>query len=310
MSTSLTAPLPTSTRRPGQGVSWLVLAAVGWGTSGTLGTLLRGASGLPFLAVAGYRIAVGGLLLLAWAVLSGRWRPPRTAAGLRRVGVIGAFSALYQLCFFSSIGDIGVAMATLVAMGAAPLIALTVEALTGRQRITRRLGLTLVAATAGLGLLVGTPPDGQTPDALARGILKALVASAAFAGISLVGARPATGFHHTSGTGLALLLGGGAVLGVAATGAPITFAPSPDSIMLVVGLGLVSSALAYLAYLHGLRTQSASTGSLVSLLEPVTATVLAAVVLGERLTAPGLLGAALLLVAVGLTSFGRRQGPH
>ena len=77
--------------------------------------------------------------------------------------------------------------------------------------------------------------------------------------------------------------------------------------MLVVALGLVPTAVSYLSYLRGLRTQSGTIGSLVALLEPVTATTLAALVLREWLTPPAALGAALLLSAVVLTTLGPRS---
>ena len=71
---------------------------------------------------------------------------------------------------------------------------------------------------------------------------------------------------------------------------------------LVLALGLVPSAVAYLSYFRGLRTQSSTTGSLVSLLEPLTATTLATVVLGERLSAVELVAMACVIVAsVGAT---------
>jgi DME family drug/metabolite transporter len=52
------------------------------------------------------------------------------------------------------------------------------------------------------------------------------------------------------------------------------------------------------AFLTGLRTVPATTAVLLSLLEPLTAAVLAAFVLGERLGPLGILGGAMLALAV------------
>jgi DME family drug/metabolite transporter len=64
----------------------LVLAGVLWGTGGLFGSLLAARTGLSPLAVAGYRLAVGGALLLALPLLSGRGslRGGRRGAGSPR----------------------------------------------------------------------------------------------------------------------------------------------------------------------------------------------------------------------------------
>ncbi|MFP5415578.1 MAG: DMT family transporter [Actinomycetes bacterium] len=294
-------------RGSGSGIGWLVLAAVAWGTSGTLGIGLRAASGLQLLPAGGYRILTGGALILAFAALTRRLVWPRTASGWRRVVALALATGLFQVAFFSAIGQVGVAVATLVTIGSAPAIVLTLEIATGRHRLSGRLGLALAATIGGLLLLAGSPPTGVEPGALVVGIGLALVAGASFAGISLLGANPHPDFDDVTGTGVAFVLGGVAALALAATTTPLSFEASPTALGLLLALGLVPSAFAYLAYLRGLRTQSGTTGALVALLEPVTATVLATVVLGEALTARGSLGAALLLGAVLLTAWGARS---
>lgn len=286
------------------GLGWLVLAGVTWGTSGTLGVLLRGESGLGLLPAGGYRILVGGLLILAFVLVTGRLRLPHTASGWRRVVALGLASGLYQVAFFTAIGFVGIAVATLVTIGSTPIMVLAVEALTGRVRLTGRLALALAAALVGLVLLAGSPPAGLPLGDALIGAGLSLVAGASFAGISLLGANPDPDFDDATGTGVAFVGGGLVVLAVASAFGPIGFTVTPWALLLVVALGLVPSAVAYLSYLRGLRTQSGTVGSLVALLEPITATTLAAVVFAEWLTPVGAVGAALLLAAVVLTTLG------
>ena len=285
----------------------LVIAGVSWGTSGTLGTLLVRETGLPFLSVAGYRIVVGGLLLTAFALAARRFRPPRTRAGWARVGALAAASAVFQLTFFSAVGAVGVSVATLVAIGSAPVFVLIVDLATGRQRLHPRLAAALLCTALGLVAFIGTPPAGIEPGAALIGCGLAILAGMAFALISLMGARPDPDFDDVTGTALAFGVGGVVVLGTAAaTGGPVLFAPTPAAVTQALLLGLIPSAVAYWAYLTGLRSQSSTTGVLVALLEPVTGAVLAAVVLGERLAPVGVIGAVLLLVAVVLVAMPAR----
>ncbi len=286
------------------GLGWLVLAGVTWGTSGTLGVLLRGESGLSLLPAGGYRILVGGLLILAFVLLTRRLRMPRTTSAWRRVAGLGLASGLYQITFFSSIGYIGIAVTALVTIGSTPIMVLAIETLTGRVKLTGRLALALAAALVGLVLLAGSPPAGLPVRDALIGATLSLVAGASFAAISLLGANPDPDFDDATGTGLAFVGGGIVVLAVATLFGPIGFTVTPLAILWVVLLGLVPSAVAYLSYLRGLRTQSGTIGSLVALLEPVTATTLAALVFAEWLTPLAALGAALLLAAVVLTTLG------
>ena len=68
--------------------------------------------------------------------------------------------------------------------------------------------------------------------------------------------------------------------------------------------------MAYTLYFRGLRSAAASTAALLALLEPLTGTVLAAVLLGERLSATGIAGAAIIATAVILTVQANRGHPE
>jgi DME family drug/metabolite transporter len=63
-------------------------------------------------------------------------------------------------------------------------------------------------------------------------------------------------------------------------------------------LGVVPSALAYALFFAGLRTVPGAVASIVTLLEPLTATALATTFLGERLAPAALAGGVLVLAAV------------
>ncbi len=67
---------------------------------------------------------------------------------------------------------------------------------------------------------------------------------------------------------------------------------------LLLYLGLVPSALVYGLFLTGMRSTPATVASVLTLVEPLTATILAVVFFGERLGTLGLLGGTLLLGAI------------
>jgi len=81
---------------------------------------------------------------------------------------------------------------------------------------------------------------------------------------------------------------------------PFGMALPSDAISLgwLVYIGLVPTVLAYWLFYAGLRTTSSESAGVISLLEPLTAAVLAAVFLHESLSGRGLVGAGLLLAAI------------
>ena len=71
-------------------------------------------------------------------------------------------------------------------------------------------------------------------------------------------------------------------------------------------LGVVATGLAYVLFGFGLRRLPSATAVTLVLAEPLTATLLAAVVLDESIPWTGWLGVAA--VVIGLTLVGRRAG--
>jgi DME family drug/metabolite transporter len=67
---------------------------------------------------------------------------------------------------------------------------------------------------------------------------------------------------------------------------------------LLAYLGVVPTAAAYVIYMIGLRTTRVTVSGVLTLVEPLTATLLGVLFFGDRLGALGALGAVLLLSAV------------
>jgi drug/metabolite transporter, DME family len=286
-------------RRPGSGLPYLVLSGLLWGTGGLTGSLFSRTAHLPAVSVAAYRLLTGGALIVVFLMVTGR-RWPTGRAAWTRVAVIGLLAAFYQGCYFTAVSLTSVPLATLITIGTAPVIVLTVERATGRGR---NGGLTVAAsglALVGLGLLVGLP-SGFPETRVAASAGMALLAATGFSALTLVGSRPVAGLDDLTVTGFGFLLGGLALLPLAAAEGGLGFRPAPAAIGLLIALGTGPTAVAYTLYFRGLRAAAASTAAMLTLLEPLTGTVLATVILGERLSATGIAGAVSLAAAVLLT---------
>ena len=276
----------------------LVLSGLLWGTGGLIGTLFGRAAGLSALSVAAYRLLAGGGLIVAFLTLTRKRRPAGRAAWTR-ITVIGLLSALFQSCYFAAIALTSVSLATLVTIGGTPVIVAIIEQARGRRALGRAGMITMALALAGLGLLVGRPGGGFSETAVLASTGLALLSAAGFAAVTLLGTSPVPGLDELTLNGFAFSLGGVALVPLASVlGGGLGFRPSLASAGLLTALGIGPTAVAYTLYFYGLRKASASTGALLSLIEPLTAAVLGALVLGNRLSATGIVGAVMLLAAV------------
>jgi DME family drug/metabolite transporter len=300
----------------GRGLWYVLVAATAWGTGGAVAAVLYATSGLGPVAVSFWRF-VGGAALLALArmTLARRRRLSRPSGPSRPSGlrwgsgdwrllvVTGCGMAVYQTAYFAAIGLAGLAVATVVTLGAGPVLIAVGTRLTGIDRLGPAGAMSVVVALIGLVLLVGDDASGGTRGGAARlaGVGVALVSATGYAAVTLL-TRRSSGRGGPDGydTALAGFAVGAVVL--APFAAYEGLLPSGGAPAVTLGLfaylGVVPTALAYGLFFAGLSTVRATTASVVVLVEPVTATVVAVGLLGERLSPRALAGAAVLLATV------------
>ena len=293
------------TSRPSAGLFYLVISGLLWGTGGLTGSLLGRVAGLPPIAVAACRLTAGGVLIVCYLTATRKAWPSGRAAWAR-ITVIGLLAAIFQSCYFAAVSLTSVPLATLITIGAAPVIVLGAERAIGRPA-GRLAVLTTGLAVTGLGLLVGLP-SGFRESAVLASAGMAVLAAAGFAAITLISMRPVAGLDDLAVTGFGFTVGGLLLMPAAGLAGGIAFRPGLLAIGLLVALGTGPTAVAYTLYFRGLRTAAASTAARLALLEPLTGAILAALLLGERLSATGIVGAAIIGAAVILTVQADRGG--
>ena len=292
----MSSPLASPASR--RGFLLVVLASLCWGTSGVSGRIITERTDLGPLDIAWHRMAIGAVVLLIGTVLTRSRRAALTPAPTRGVTVrlvlIGAGLAAYQLAYFAAVARAGVSIATLVALGLAPLLIAVGASLLGHGRPDRATVVALVVALTGLVLLVGITAEADTGTTVVLGALMAVGSALGYAVVTLVGAGVPAGIPVT----LAGFAGGALLLTPVALAVGLRFTGDPVALAVLLYLGIVPSALAYALFFTGLRTVPGAVASIVTLLEPLTATALATAFLGERLSPGALAGGLLVLAAV------------
>ena len=277
-----TEPVAVATRA-WRGLVLVSLAGVVWGTIGTAVQVVHDRSGLSPLTIGAYRAVAAVAVLLAAAAFAGRFRACRALLRTRwrRATAVGVLTATFQLLFFVAVVATGVGVATVVCLGFAPVLLLVVTST--RQCRLPGAGHVVTVGAAVLGLvLVGLAGTGGGEASHAGlGVLAALGSGAAYA-FSAEVAAPLSREHDTL-TLTTVTMCVAAVVLVPMGTLPVrvaggtTWTSDVPSWLLIAYLGVVTMALAYALLFAGLRTTPSGTAVVATLVEPVTAVLLAGV---------------------------------
>ncbi|MGI5199655.1 EamA family transporter [Streptomyces sp. CA-288835] len=289
------------TRRRGVGLSLALVSAVAFGGSGVAAKPLIDA-GLDPLHVVWLRVAGAAIVMLPLAVRHrGLLRTrPALLAGFGLLAVAGV-----QACYFAAISRIPVGVALLVEY-LAPALVLGWVRFVQRRPVTRAAALGVVLAVGGLACVVEVWA-GLSFDLL--GLLLALGAACCQVGYFVLSDQGGdAGDQAPDPLGViayGLLIGAivltlvarpwgmdWSVLGGGANMNGTTVAAG----YLLAWIVLIATVLAYVTGVLAVRRLSPQVAGVVACLEAVIATVLAWILLGEHLSAPQLVGGAVVLL--------------
>lgn len=167
--------------------------------------------------------------------------------------------------------------------------------------------LVLLACTAGR---LGTTAD---PTAAAPAPLLGLLAAAGsglgYAVTTLISRQVSQRVAPMTLTTISTVIGA-LTLAPFAVVAGVSVPVRPDTVALLLHLGVITTAVAYALFYAGLRTTPGSVAAVLTLLEPLTAAALAVALLHEPLPLPVIGGGVLLLTAVAATYLTPHRAPR
>lgn len=293
-----------------RGLLLVSAAGVVWGTIGPGVQLAHDASGLAAWTISAYRSVFAVLVLVTASVVTGRLPVCRLLARRhgRRVVVTGLATGAFMLLFFVAVVAAGVSIATVIAMGVAPVLLLVVDAVRRRRAPAAGQVVTVGAALVGLVLVSvaggsgsGADGGGEASHAL-LGVLAALGSGTAYAVSTHVGAPLSREHDALAITTVTMIVAAGVLvpgglLAAYVRGEPMATTDA-GAWALLVYLGVVTMAFAYVLLYAGLRSTTSGSAVVATLLEPVTAVVIAVVLLRERPGAAVIIGTLLILAAI------------
>ncbi|RKQ86734.1 DME family drug/metabolite transporter [Solirubrobacter pauli] len=272
----------------------MALAALLWGTIGPAAAFVTDHTSLSPIQTSLWRLLVAVVPLSAIALVVGRAAARPTRGLVLGALAVGAVTGMSQLAYFAAVVESGIAIPTLIACGLGPILTAVGQTVLFGDRPDARTLIALAVALGGLVLLMLDSPHTVT----ALGIVLSVLSAVTYAAYALSVGPVSRGMSTLNLTAIASLGGALAIL-------PFTFADGGPGVPGTVAgwagilhLGVIVSCVAYGLYYSSARTLPSTHITILILLEPLVAALLAVVFFGEHLTAGTIAGGVLMLAAV------------
>jgi DME family drug/metabolite transporter len=287
-----------------KGIWAIVIASFLWGTTGTAASYSPDVSSL---AIGAFSMGIGGVLL----VITARNKlliNYRVMLEQPVVLILGAISvAIYPIAFYSSMRMSGIAVGTVVSIATAPFFAVILECLISKKNISLQWMLSFLIGAIGIVLLtLGREKSDSTIYSIEQhsiGILLGCIAGLTYAVYSWA-ARRFIESGIDSQSSMSGLFGCAALLLLPSlwfTGDNLF--SSLTNTLVSLYMAVIPMFLGYLLFGFGLNFIDASKATLITLIEPLIATVLAVFIIGERFNVIGWVGVALVSLCLLMQTF-------
>lgn len=282
----------------------VILAGVCWGSLGIFSSKLLG-FGFSSFQITTLRIVTAGMIVLlllpsVLPILKKLTAPEWINLVLQSlIGVLGM-----TLCYFFAVGQVGVSMAVAL-LYTAPVFSLVLAKLILSEPITKKSVILGVVAVLGVGFLMAG--DGFKFNI---GVAVGLLSGLCYSLYGILG-KKAMAYHHPANlvffssvsiSALALLLLP-QTYGTYGT----LFGLSGYAFLLVLGLSVVGTIAPFFLYMSALHKLSATKASVFTIIEPLTAIVLAVILLKQPLSSMQMIGVGLIVGVTLMNAVERRK---
>lgn len=270
-----------------RGILAVNLAVLLFGLAGLFAKWIR----LPAIAITFGRVLFSSLALGLYLLL--RRQSVRVARPGDRLllAAAGGILALHWWAFLQSIQLSSVAIGT-ITFSSFPLFVTFLEPLLFRQKLERRN--VFIALLILIGVLI-TVPEFSLDNHVFAGILIGMLSALAYAVLTLINKKLA---GSLSGTVTAFWEQASAALVLLPLMLTVQVRPTLPDLALLLGLGVITTALAHTLFISSLKTLPAQLAGVCSSLETVYGILFALLLLGEIPTLREILGAVIIVGAV------------
>lgn len=273
-------------------------AGVLWGTGALVVNLLVEKHGFTPENISFWRFVVGAVVLLAVFGRQLSW--DRLLPILGTVLLAGVAMAGYVLLWFLGIEQMGAAVPTLIALCLPPVIVTVVAVAMRQESADLQLVLVILGAIIGTVLIVvqhQSQGSSTNANGAVLGVTFSVGSALLYAGFSSISGRISIALGAGPATAC-LTVVAAAAMGLFGFYRPLSWPADVPPQAWFLYLGVVTAALALLAFSWGAARLRPTALTIATLLEPLTAVVLSALLLGQQLSAVQWFGGTLLLLSI------------
>ncbi|MEN9716555.1 MAG: hypothetical protein RLZZ483_530 [Actinomycetota bacterium] len=276
------------------GIFAVALGTIIWGTVGPVVGLFPEGTEFQYSLIRN----LTGVSTLWLLVLFSRNKKRYTKQDIVPILVGGTGAALFFPFFILAFQLTGVGVAAVVSIGVAPIFVGLIAWIALKQPPGKQWALGTVVAVAGV-VALNWPSGNNTVSFL--GVAFAMAAAFGYSmqatGMGMISKR------HTPFQCVAPMFTIGTIFQAPLSyGRDFSFLQDPVLLLGVLYGGIVTVAVAYAFFIYGISRIGAATAVTVGLMEPLTASILGVVLLGETVSAIGIVGSVLILTGLVVVS--------
>jgi DME family drug/metabolite transporter len=276
------------------GISAVALGTIIWGTVGPVVRLFPEGTEFQYSLIRN----LTGVSALWLFVLFSKDKRRYTKQDIVPILVGGIGATLFFPFFILAFQLTGVGVAAVVSIGVAPIFVGLIAWIALKQPPGKQWAIGTVIAVAGV-VALNWPSGNNTVSFL--GVAFAMAAAFGYSmqatGMGMISKR------HTPFQSVAPMFTIGTILQAPLSyGRDFSFLQDPVLLLGVLYGGIVTVAVAYAFFIYGISRIGAATAVTVGLMEPLTASILGIVLLGETVSAIGIVGSVLILAGLVVVS--------
>lgn len=285
------------------GIFFAVMAGFCWGTFGIARAL--GPSNATSISASGFRLLIAAIGLIIWAWSSGAFRQAGPAKNwpfpsmiLSGIG-LGGFTYLYLESMYRA----GVSIGAPVSCASIPIFSMILEMILYKKKPSAGQFMGMVVAIVGMTLATYAPDEQIDASTRFSGVMFALASGLVFAGYSLSIQANTAKYPRLMVQSCVFSAGAVMMLIWAVLKTDISWIATPQGLASAAWLGLISGVLGYWLYIRSMAHIPVSIATTLSMVEPLTGTILGIIILKESTDPLKMTG--LLILFIGIFLVGR-----
>jgi len=274
------------------GYGEIIMASVLWGLAGILAKMI---TGMPAQSIIFYRVIFASIIFFIALLISGKLNTIKVGDKKIYLLLFAILQAGTMLTYFISILNASVSVAVLL-LYTAPVYVTIFSPWLLKEKPTKRGIIALVSSVAGILLIVD--PGKLEFSGYSVGILAGILAGISYAFQIMTSKYLSSTYSGYTQAFWGFIIAMLILFPVSSVSLDIVF----SNMNYLILLAIFPTILAVSLYFNGLKKVRASSASILGLIEPVSAVILAVLILGEQIFAPQIFGGALILAGGALVT--------